>query len=88
MSRMPPKVALSSEIEQAMWEGDADRLYELAPCECCCDENYSLYCPAQAWGGCRGQGDLRGEERRWLEHSKKYHGFTESQFYAMDQEAT
>lgn len=41
-------------IKDAMYRGDTERLYELAPCGCCCDTHYHLGCPAHAWMGCRG----------------------------------
>lgn len=67
-------------IEDAMWAGDVDKLEELAPCGCCCHEHYFLGCPAQAWGGCRGQGDMCGEAAAWLAHYQKFHGMTEEEF--------
>lgn len=45
---------LAEQIKDAMFRGDINRLDELARCECCCDEHYSLECPAHVWMGCRG----------------------------------
>lgn len=71
---------LKKAIEQAMWDGDTDRLDELAPCGCCCWEHYHWDCPARVWNGCRGQDDIHGERAKWQEHYKKFHGMTEAEF--------
>lgn len=54
---------LSQQIEQAIWAGDMEKLHELAPCSCCCDEHYRLDCPAHAYYGCRGSFAIDRPER-------------------------
>jgi hypothetical protein len=72
------------ELEEAMWAGDVDKLYELAPCSCCCHEHTHAWCRARLWGGCRSglaYGDTGDDAQAWLEHYKRFHGMTEEQFY-------
>lgn len=72
----------STAIERALWEGDIDKLSELAPCGCCCDEHFFEDCPARIWHGCRGQYSLtRADYQAWEEHYRKHHGLTRDQFY-------
>jgi hypothetical protein len=74
---------LSPEMRCAIWEGDVERLWELAPCRCCCHEHtYGRGCPAYAWGGCRGQGTMTNEDiESWARHYERFHGMTREQFY-------
>jgi hypothetical protein len=57
-------MAHMSDVERAIWEGDLDKLQELAPCGCCCGEHYFRHCQARVWGGCRGNHD-DVEEAEW-----------------------
>lgn len=73
-------------IEQAMWDGDINRLDQLAGCVCCCHEHtMGPSCPAWQWAGCRGwtaSGKTEAqEEREWFAHYKRFHEMTEDQFY-------
>jgi hypothetical protein len=45
---------LDEQIKDAMYARNFERLQQLAPCDCCCDEHYRLDCPAHRWFGCRG----------------------------------
>ena len=73
------------ELARAMWEGDVDRLRELAGCDCCCADHTFEGCPARTWGGCRGQDSMtRTEEKSWLRHYVENHGMTEAQFYGTE----
>jgi len=59
----------------AMWSGDTDLCHSIAHCICCCADHTFEYCPARAWGGCRGQGsEPRTEEASWAKHYRIYHG--------------
>jgi hypothetical protein len=70
------------ELERAMWEGDTDRLDELAHCRCCCYEHTFEDCPARLWYGCRGQGSLtRAEVMSWARHYERFHGMTLEEFF-------
>jgi hypothetical protein len=79
--------AFAKLLEAAMWAGDTDLLYEIAPCLCCCHEHtFGLGCPAYQWGGCRGQGSAEDPASAenlpsWLAHYKKFHGMTEDEFF-------
>jgi hypothetical protein len=65
-------------LTKAAWEGDVDRLDELAGCRCCCGEHTFSWCPARLWNGCRGgQVDQRAEEEAWRQH----YGMTEDEWY-------
>jgi hypothetical protein len=65
-------------LTKAAWEGDVDRLDELAGCRCCCGEHTFSWCPARLWNGCRGgQVDQRTEEEAWRQH----YGMTEDEWY-------
>jgi hypothetical protein len=69
-------------IEQAVWDGDTDALYEVGRCDCCCDEHTSSGCYARIWGGCRGQDTLSyAEIAKWEEHYAKTRGMTRDEFY-------
>ncbi len=71
-------------LEDAMWAGDEARLWEIAPCRCCCHEHtFGWGCPAYVWGGCRGQGSVEwsAEEESWARHYMSVHGMTRNQFY-------
>lgn len=61
-------------IKDAMYRGDTERLHELAPCGCCCDEHYFVTCPAHVWMGCRGSyaPDRAEQERRQAEIEAEY----------------
>lgn len=41
------------EMLTLMWTGDMDKLYELYPCQCCCDEHTHAHCEARHYNGCR-----------------------------------
>lgn len=57
------------ELTAAIWAGDHDRCWELAPCHCCCAEHTFETCPARAWEGCRGQGALTAADiAAWARH--------------------
>lgn len=69
-------------LENAMWDGDIDRVWELAGCHCCCGEHTFECCPARVWGGCRGQGSMtRADEEAWVAHYARFHGLTRDQFF-------
>lgn len=68
-------------LEEALWAGDADRLQELAPCECCCHEHTFTCCKARQWGGCRGQGSEQYEPEPWFQFLKQTRGMTWEEFY-------
>lgn len=55
--------ALRAQIVDAMYGQDYEALDRLAPCGCCCDEHYSLDCPAHLWMGCRGSYAVDRPER-------------------------
>ncbi len=62
-------MSLKDQIIEAMWDRDMDRLYELAQCNCCCDEHTSSDCLARLWGGCRGgYGSKRENAEEWAAH--------------------
>ncbi len=65
-------------IIQAMWDGDNDRLYELAACKCCCNEHTFDDCLARVWYGCRGQSSITRQD---IEGWAKHYGMTVDQFY-------
>jgi hypothetical protein len=68
---------------RAVWEGDLDKLNELAGCRCCCHEhNDGRGCPAYAWGGCRGQGHADDPEE-WCDFYIRTRGFTREQFFVV-----
>ena len=76
---------LPSDLADALWAGDVDRLSELAPCRCCCFEHTFESCEARLWFGCRGQGALtRAEEESWRRHYEQFHGMTAAEFYGFD----
>ena len=78
-------IKMSPELEQAIWEGDVNKLCDLAGCICCCSEHTFEGCPARIWYGCRGSYTMtRVEVAEWAAHYAKYHGLTEDQFYAYD----
>lgn len=60
---MPPEIAA------AMWAGDQDELWRIAPCICCCHEHTFEHCPARAWEGCRGSGaPTHADLEAWAKH--------------------
>lgn len=70
-------------IEDAVWRGDTDALYELAPCICCCEEHTFEGCSARFWFGCRGQLTMtRAEHESWAEHYKTSHGMSREVFFS------
>jgi hypothetical protein len=73
---------MKTELENAMWAGDVEKLCELAPCICCCAEHTFESCPARQWCGCRG-GLTRSEEQSWFRHYQEHHGMTFEQFYGV-----
>ena len=77
---------MEREIERLIWEGDTDRLQEIAPCQCCCHEHTYATCPARHWNGCRS-GLPYGvsaytEAEAWATHYNRHHGLTRAQFFA------
>ena len=70
----------SDEVADAMWAGDLDRLWEIAPCGCCCNEHFHECCPARQWGGCRGQDSLTFKDiAAWAAH----YGMTVEEFFGV-----
>ena len=77
--------AIDEELARAMWEGDLDKLNDLAGCDCCCSDHFFEHCPARVWGGCRGQESLTREDYvAWEDHYRKHHGFSRDQFYGVE----
>lgn len=72
---------MTSEIERAMWEGNINRLSELAPCRCCCAEHYRRNCPAEVWEGCRGDRRFRIDHDAWAKFYKQARGMSREVFY-------
>lgn len=70
---------MTSEIERALWHGDLDRLQELAPCGCCCEEHFDYNCPARAWEGCRGSGSV--DHDAWQKFYEQSRGMSAETFY-------
>jgi hypothetical protein len=68
-------------LTKAMWEGDLDRLHELAPCGCCCDEHTFGNCPARLWGGCRGQDSV--DHDAWQKFYEQTCGMPYDTFYGV-----
>jgi hypothetical protein len=78
---------MTPELKQALWDGDVDKLSELAGCVCCCDEHTFEHCPARIWYGCRGQYTMtRDEVAEWAEHYQKHHGLSRDQFLNYESE--
>ncbi len=78
----------NAELDRAVWEGDVERLCELAPCRCCCAEHTFESCPARAWSGCRGNGVTpRADVESWFRHYEQHHGMTRDEFFCWDQDA-
>lgn len=75
---------LGRQVHEAIWDGDVERLHEIAGCRCCCHEHtYGNGCPAYSWGGCRGQDTMtREEEESWCQHYERFHGLSRDQFLA------
>jgi hypothetical protein len=71
-------------LEEAIWAGDVDRLYDLAPCKCCCADHTFSNCPARQWNGCRGQDSEQYDSKKWFEFYKATRGMTEAEFYGID----
>lgn len=69
---------MTEEMKRALWEGDQDKLYELAPCHCCCHEHTFEHCPARIWDGCRGSGSLTFKDH---EAWRAFYGMTAAEFY-------
>lgn len=65
------------ELDKALWEGDVDKLDELAPCGCCCSEHTSSGCRARLWGACRGQNSITWAD---IEGWAKHYGMTVEDF--------
>ncbi len=76
-------VTAEQELQKAIREGDLDKLQELAPCGCCCDEHFFENCPSRAWGGCRGQCSLTVKD---IEEWRKFYGMTQAQFYGLTED--
>lgn len=75
-------VTLQQQVQEAMWDGDLDRLHTIAGCVCCCSEHTFESCPARLWEGCRGAGSMtRADEQAWFRHYEQFHGMTFEQFY-------
>ncbi len=78
----PERPGLIEAIEQAMWDGDLDKLHELAPCGCCCGEHFHEGCIARIWSGCRGSGSMtRADLEGWIKHYEVHHGLDRDRFY-------
>jgi hypothetical protein len=76
---------IDEELARAMWEGDLDKLNDLAGCDCCCSDHFFEHCPARVWGGCRGQESLTREDcAEWETHYRKHHGLSRDQFYGVE----
>lgn len=73
-----------NDLERAIWEGDTDRLHELAPCRCCCAEHYYPNCPAVAWSGCRGAQD-HDDIEAWQKFYEETRGMPREVFFGLDQ---
>ena len=69
---------MTDEIKRAMWEGDHNKLHDLAPCICCCHEHTFERCPARVWEGCRGSGSLTYAD---VEAWREFYGMTAREFY-------
>jgi hypothetical protein len=78
---------MTTELQDALWAGDVDRLRQLAPCKCCCSDHTYRGCPARQWGGCRGQGSEEQDHRSWFQHYQKFHGMSQSEFYGLSDES-
>ena len=64
-----------------MWDGDVDRLHEIASCRCCCSDHTFEDCIARLWEGCRGSGTLtRQDIQKWADHYK----MTLDEFWGVD----
>lgn len=79
-------MTLEEQIEAAMWAEDSERLWELAPCVCCCREHTFPNCTARLWNGCYsglafGESQFE-DDRAWFAHYQKFHGMSEATFYA------
>jgi len=72
---------MNDEIEAAIYAGDQDRLWTLAPCRCCCHDHTFRDCPARRWHGCRGQGSEQYDSETWFKFYAAYRGMTEAEFY-------
>ncbi len=71
-------------VLRAMWAGDTDTLWDIAPCRCCCADHTYCDCQARLWGGCRGGlpfGEERDDEHSWLKFYAQSRGMTQEQFY-------
>ncbi len=80
--RPDSEMALARAIDDAMWAGDVELLWELAPCRCCCHEHTFEFCPARRWEGCRGSGSMtRAEVESWVRHYGTHHGMSRDQFF-------
>lgn len=68
-------------LKRAMWEGDLDKLNEVAACICCCGEHTFAHCPARLWDGCRS--GLKYGENLFddAEEWRAFYGMTREQFY-------
>lgn len=76
---------LIKQIHQAVWDNDQDKLQELAPCDCCCDEHTFGCCPARIWNGCRGGGvgqlsirEIGDDYQKWYSETR---GMSEDDFF-------
>ena len=76
---------LPPELERAVWEGDYEKLCELAACVCCCHEHtFGSGCPAYVWGGCRGQYTMtRADHEAWAQHYERFHGMSREEFFGL-----
>lgn len=64
-----------------MWAGDTDALYRMAKCRCCCDEHYSIDCPARQWFGCHGSfSEPDPDYESWFQFYAASRGWTREQF--------
>lgn len=77
---------MTEELKRAMWEGDLDKLDELAGCICCCDEHTFGHCPARYWGGCRSGLPVGETPFTVAEEWRTFYGMTQEQFYNYSRE--
>jgi hypothetical protein len=68
-------------IKTAMWAGDTDTLFRLAPCRCCCPEHTYASCKARQWHGCLGEGYFEPDAEDWASYYEKTHGMTRKEFF-------
>lgn len=69
-------------LQELMWDGNTDKLFEIAGCDCCCGEHTFESCPARLWYACRGQESTPIADREaWVKHYQQHHGMTREEFF-------